>query len=655
MKQRVNRHGLAVLWMALAVVLGCRPGSTPQSLVPDAGFVPSDPYTGPTSANWHKVIGTLGNNVIAFASVGDVVYAATGNKTGPAITAGGVFLSPDQGTTWKPTGLGGTISNLWATPTEVYATTLNQGLLKSVDMGATWTRVNIPNAGTSIFHAVAVSGSRLLVGVGPVVHVSDDNGVTWTKHHTGMPDFAYVTQFLVESGKVVATLKGGVVVSPDNGDTWTRVEEGLPYNPEVYSAARVDDFLFVSTNEGVYRASSSGGPFQRVANGMHNQDVYALASKQSALFAGVGIGAIGSVFLSTDVGDTWNTFNEGLPDFTPILSLWVVGDSLLAGSGGSIWRTALGPNSPPPDTGPLTSTVDRVPVGACPYQVAFDDTHLYFTTVSTARVPSVSEPGSLMRAPLAGGRVETLETLQPSLEYVAVTADHVWWTVHGDNANTGMVRRKPKSGGPMEIMATQQPWFTQLTATDTHVWYTSFDFRRIPVGGGPVDPFYASPDGRMDFFALDGTHAYFGENSFTQSLWRLRLADKTRELLWPSPVAGWETRAIAVDADYVYSASIYRYQTDAPRALFRGRKDGTGTREKLLDLPAQSPASLLLSGGFLYFTQGRNLMRIPKDVPGATPELVMADVNMERLFQHGGRLYWTDCFLQEIRSMPFPP
>ncbi|WP_224242465.1 beta propeller repeat protein [Hyalangium gracile] len=652
MTQRAIWNALAVLVMA--AVLGCQPEPTPQSL-PDAGPLPSSPYTGPTTAGWHRVISTLRDSVHCFASVGDLVYAGTGSKTATGADVGGVFVSPDQGTTWKPTALNLSVSSLWATPTEVYATTIAQGLMKSVDRGETWTRVNVPNAGTTIFNAVAVSGTRLLVGVGPVVHVSDDNGATWTRHPTGMPNFSYITQFLVESGKIVATLKGGVVVSTDNGTTWTELEEGLPYNPHVTGAARVDDSLFVATTEGVYRASFSGGAFERVANGMSNNDVYALVSWQGGLFAGVGVGSYGSAYLSSDEGSTWNPFNQGLPELTPISALRVVGDSLLAGSGGSVWRTALGPSSPPPDTGPLIGTVDRVPVRTCPYWVAFDGTHLYFSTAASALGPTVSEPGNLMRAPLAGGPVETLETLQPAMRYVVVTPNHVWWTTNGNNGNSHAIRRRLKSGGPVEVAVGQQPAITQLTATDTHVWYTAFELRRIPVSAGPVEQFYVSPEGRIDSFAFDGTHAYVGENSFTQSLWRLRLSDKARELLSPSPAAGWDTYALAVDADFMYTASIYRYQTDTPRAFYRVKKDGSAPREKLLDVPAQARSNMLLHGGFLYFSQGRTLMKVPKDQRNATPQLVMADVNMERMFVHAGRLYWTDCFLQEIRSVPFPP
>lgn len=84
--------------------------------------------------------GLVSTEVYAFAVLGDVLFAGTGNSGG---SGGGVFRSVDDGATWTASGVDGyTVYALHAMDSLLFAGTYQAGVFMSTDTGATWTAFN---------------------------------------------------------------------------------------------------------------------------------------------------------------------------------------------------------------------------------------------------------------------------------------------------------------------------------------------------------------------------------------------------------------------------------------------------------------------------------------------------------------------------------
>lgn len=143
------------------------------------------------------------------------VYSLLVNDTGIfAGTAGGVFLSTDNGVNWAP---------------------LNNGL----------TQLEV--------RALTVKGSDLFAGTwGGGVFRSSNNGSSWTPANAGLTNMV-VLSFAVSGEKIFAgTWRNGVFLSTDNGDNWSTVNTGLTDSPSdffesITSLAVLDSNLYAGT------------------------------------------------------------------------------------------------------------------------------------------------------------------------------------------------------------------------------------------------------------------------------------------------------------------------------------------------------------------------------------------------------------------------
>jgi hypothetical protein len=145
------------------------------------------------------------------------VYAGAG--------AGGIFFSTDNGGTWNPKGFANHNKNalavdgngiLFAAAGEHSYSSLDSGVYRSTNQGATWAKTTMPMLTVSCLGALSASSTWIFAGGydlynssrGGVYH-STDAGVTW-KHDT--------TGFSATAAYSIAFDSGGhVLVSTDNG------------------------------------------------------------------------------------------------------------------------------------------------------------------------------------------------------------------------------------------------------------------------------------------------------------------------------------------------------------------------------------------------------------------------------------------------------
>ncbi len=116
----------------------------------------------------------------------DTVYAGTST---------GVFRSTDQGASWIPTSLSGSVACLASVPVGpdivMYAGIENSGIYKSTDHGANWTQSGLSGLDVATVAIDPVHPDTVYAGIWPHptgggVHVSEDGGSTWTAMSAGM-------------------------------------------------------------------------------------------------------------------------------------------------------------------------------------------------------------------------------------------------------------------------------------------------------------------------------------------------------------------------------------------------------------------------------------------------------------------------------------
>lgn len=105
-----------------------------------------------------------------------------------------------------------------------------------------------------------------------------------------------------------------------------------PFGGKVKCMTVCDTMVYVGTFDGgVYRSTNSLLTTWRYVNytGLSNPSINALTSIDKKIIAGTPTG----IFKSTDIGNTWGSYNSGLTN-TNVLSLITAGDHVLAGTNG---------------------------------------------------------------------------------------------------------------------------------------------------------------------------------------------------------------------------------------------------------------------------------------------------------------------------------
>jgi hypothetical protein len=127
-----------------------------------------------------------------------------------------VFLSTDNGTSWKAasTGLTNTHVDAFAVSgANLFAGTSDSGVFLSTDNGTSWTSASNGLVSNALeITALAVSGANLFAGTyGSGVIRSTDNGTSWTGANTGNEFDHFVFALAVSGTNLFAGTEGGGV------------------------------------------------------------------------------------------------------------------------------------------------------------------------------------------------------------------------------------------------------------------------------------------------------------------------------------------------------------------------------------------------------------------------------------------------------------
>ncbi len=231
----------------------------------------------------------------------------------PAGYAAHKNVPPDDLSQWRPLAPleGGPVPALASEGGRVYAGTLLRGVFVSADNGRTWREANA-GLGNLTINALGAAGSNVLAATNGGLYRSGDGGQSWTRAAAGGLS---VRSVLASGASVfIGTSAGRIFRSTDNGQSFN--ERGaVANNPIVYALAALGENLFAGTSRGLFRSADSGQTWTAVRAGLPNNgapSVRALAVNDNTLYLGANTdyrdannNLLPHVYSSNDAGQTW--------------------------------------------------------------------------------------------------------------------------------------------------------------------------------------------------------------------------------------------------------------------------------------------------------------------------------------------------------------
>ena len=267
-------------------------------------FFPSIQY----SQNFWSASGLGTLRISSFTISSDnTIFAGKENNF---INSDKIYRSNDNGTNWIKSDTGITQSSIFhmaVSPNgQIFADNF-----RSTDNGHTWSV--LPSAPYLNVKDIAVSNTASVYYASSTngLFRSTDNGDTFTDIASSITSQNVLSVLPANNGYLYAGTLHDLYRSKDDGATWVAV--GLPLTPQVYALAEgPSEKLFACTSSGIYVSIDNGdtwvskwpfsAPFSSVV----------ITSDGNNAFAGM-INFNGTLH-STDGGDSWNFFNDGLTD-----------------------------------------------------------------------------------------------------------------------------------------------------------------------------------------------------------------------------------------------------------------------------------------------------------------------------------------------------
>jgi len=272
-------------------------------------------------AGWINSGWESNHGITSLVSLNNIIVTNHGSE--------GLFLSRDNGNSFTEyyNITGRLLYRVTARGNDLFAGTegaASGGVFKSSDLGYTWNSIGIPNIPVM---SIAFKDNILFAGsfYNGVIRTTDD-GASWRQVNTGLTSLNVISLAVIDT-MVYAGTNSGVFVSSNNGNSWSLTQMQNGY---INSLTVIGSKLFAGTDNGAYALESSGAWTQI---GFAYKPVNCLKAIDSKLYAGSTTG----LSVSTDLGNTWISVNDGLPA-TCIYDIAVNGDNAFLGTSNGLWR-----------------------------------------------------------------------------------------------------------------------------------------------------------------------------------------------------------------------------------------------------------------------------------------------------------------------------
>src|SRR5262249_9129851 len=272
-------------------------------------------------------------------------------------TFGAIFRTHDGGRTWRPQ-VSHTSEQLFsidfADPANGWTVGGSGLILHTQDGGETW---QIQNSGTDhhLFKVTALDPQHAwAVGDWGTMLATQDGGKTWENRSLSRDVILYGQSWPDATHSWVVGEGGVILVTTDGGQTWTDQTSGVEKtlfgvffaDTQRGWATGIDGLLLHTTDGGqtwqLQRGKAEVGELEQVgvAEALGNAGLYAVAVDGKI---GYAVGDIGTVFVTTDGGETWRRVEmpgESSFKWMRDVSLVTGARGLLVGANGTVIRVA---------------------------------------------------------------------------------------------------------------------------------------------------------------------------------------------------------------------------------------------------------------------------------------------------------------------------
>ena len=251
-----------------------------------------------SALNAHADWKLVKDDAYRIASDGERLYAATER---------GIYLSRDDGITWRASNFNHPVGVLTGSPDAVYGYSWKHGLMRSVTRGNTW---HPKNTGLEVRRW--------------------ENG----KWETRIP---HIQQILVTgSGMVIAVgYHQGTWISRDRGDSWHDVTHEWTLGTGIWSMGEFDGYLWLLySSDTAARSPDEGATWEVIPDWGHRRTIYQFSRVEAWMsFKGdLYVGGGGGFGRWREEGLEWEDLSHGLPAEPALSSLVVHGNHIFAGS-----------------------------------------------------------------------------------------------------------------------------------------------------------------------------------------------------------------------------------------------------------------------------------------------------------------------------------
>ncbi|MDP4200084.1 MAG: T9SS type A sorting domain-containing protein [Bacteroidota bacterium] len=251
---------------------------------------------------------------------------------------GAISSSSDMGDSWElREGNLGSLQCLVFVGDALLLFSYENGVLVSWDSGGHWLRRNFDSNSNNYYWYAAVSSRGIVIASTysysqsrPALIRSPDTGKTWEMLSVAL-NWGYVWSLVGYDSLVFALADSGIFRSLDLGTHWEKVAT----NSISGRLFRSSGILFKYTYDlGLWKSTDDGATWLPANNGLPKSRIYALASRDSLLFACSDFG----VFASTNQGLFWQSANTGLLRLSVSALAILNSDIYCGGSVQGVWR-----------------------------------------------------------------------------------------------------------------------------------------------------------------------------------------------------------------------------------------------------------------------------------------------------------------------------
>ncbi len=200
----------------------------------------------------------------------------------------------------------GSYNDVEVQDSNVFLINTYEGFFKSSDNGKTWYQMDsvFNQAG---FRSLTVQDSTIFVSTYEHIYKSNDLGLTWTVSDSGIGFNGFNSLNLCDSIITCLTSLNGAIISKDLGKSWNPIDSSK-YEMRIQAQRLIGRNLFFATHYGIFKYSIDSNIIKDISYNLPNINTFSISENDSFLFVSTENG----VYKSYKDSENWISCNNGL-------------------------------------------------------------------------------------------------------------------------------------------------------------------------------------------------------------------------------------------------------------------------------------------------------------------------------------------------------